>query len=171
MLHGHPGGLELVFQKRYTDSMARFFKKRRKNAGPNKNEEKVQRAADALSRESAGGVLGARFPFVKRLKIALQFLSPQQQLLEEKVMDIKANDPYRFDAACPGRCGNGRFDFSEAVANAVNRRRNLTESGGVCPQPLFAGAAQTCGCQAKCRIEIDFLPLPAAPAEDSAAST
>ncbi|MBI5239875.1 MAG: hypothetical protein HY926_05345 [Elusimicrobia bacterium] len=149
--------------------MARFFKKRRKNAGPNKNEEKVQRAADALSRESSGGVLGARYPFVKRLKITLQFFSPQQTLLDEKVMDIKANDPYRFDADCPGRCGNGHFDFSEAVANAVTRRRNLSESGGVCPQPIFAGASQTCGCQAKCRIEIDFLPLPAAPAGGPAA--
>jgi len=151
--------------------MARYFKKRRKNSGPNKNEEKVQRAADAQSRESSGGVLGARFPFVKHLKITLQFFTAQQQLLDEKVMDIKANDPYRFDAGCPGRCGNGHFDFSEAVANAVNRRRPLTESGGTCAQPLFAGSTQTCGCVAKCRIELDFLPLPVAPAEsDSAAS-
>ena len=151
--------------------MARYFKKRRKNSGPNKNEEKVQRAADAHNRESSGGVLGARFPFVKHLKIALQFFSAQQQLLDEKVIALKPNDPYRFDAPCPGRCGSGHFDFSEAVANAVNRRRPLTESGGTCPEPLFAGSNQTCGCQAKCRIELDFLPLPAPTAEpDSAAS-
>ena len=150
--------------------MARYFKKRRKNSGPNKNEEKVQRAADAHSRESSGGVLGARFPFVKHLKITLRFLTAQQQLLEEKVLDLKPTDPYRFDMSCPGRCGSGHFDFSAAVANAVNRRQPVVESGGVCPDPLFAGSSQTCGCQAKCRIELDFLPLPAAPAEPDPAA-
>ncbi|MDD5630020.1 MAG: hypothetical protein PHU21_13210, partial [Elusimicrobia bacterium] len=137
------------------------------NAGPNKNEEKVQRAAD---REASGEVLGIRYPFVKRLKVTLQFFSAQQQLLDEKVMDLKPNDPYKFDAPCPGRCGSGRFDFTEAVDNAVARHRTLSASGGVCPQPLFAGSTQTCGCQAKCRIELDYLPEPAASAGPGPAS-
>ena len=151
--------------------MARYFKKRRKNAGPNKNEEKVQRAADAQNRESSGGVLGVRYPFVKHLKVTLQFFSAQQQLLEEKVMDLKPNDTYRFDAPCPGRCGSGHFDFSEAIANAVAKHRNLSESGGVCPEPIFAGSTQTCGCQAKCRIELDYLPEPAPATEPGPAAS
>jgi len=140
--------------------MARYFKKRRKNSGPNKNEEKVQRAADARNRESSGGALGVRFPFVKRLKVTLQFFTAQQQLLDEKVLDLKASDPYRFDVACPGRCGTGNFDFSEAVANAVAKRQTLAESGASCRDPLFAGSSETCGCQVKCRMELEHLPLP-----------
>lgn len=136
--------------------MARYFKKRRKNQGPNKNEEKVLRAAQA--REGSGGSLGGRYSSVKRVKITLRFLTAQQQLLEEKTLELKASDPYDFGAPCPGRCGTGHFDFSEAVSNTVARRQSVAESGGICKEPVFAGAQETCGCQLKCRMEIEYAP-------------
>ena len=139
--------------------MAGYFKKRRKNQGPNKNEEKVQRGVDA---QSGGGTnLSSRFPTVKRLKITLQFFTAQQLLLDEKVLELGPTDSCRFDAACPGRCGTGRFDFTEAVSNAVQRRQPVAESGALCQMPLFAGSKETCGCQVKCRMELEFLPPPA----------
>ena len=151
--------------------MARYFKKRRKNQGPNKNEEKVQRAADARSRETSGGALGTRYPSVQRIKITLCFLTAQQQLLEEKVMDLKSSDACRFDIPCPGRCGTGRFDFSAAFANAVARRQTTAESGAPCREPVFAGSSETCGCQVSCRMEIDYAPERAPSAQPGPAAS
>ncbi|HAM36088.1 MAG TPA: hypothetical protein DEB40_11655 [Elusimicrobia bacterium] len=140
--------------------MARFFKKKRRNAGPNKNEEKVQRAADARDRENSGDTLGENFPNVKRLKIQLQFLTVQGQVLEEKTLELNPGDTCSFQASCPGRCGTGSFDFSEAVTNVVNRRQPLAESSAPCKEPIFAGSNEICGCQLKCRMECEYLPAP-----------
>ncbi len=140
--------------------MAGYFKKRRKSQGANKNEEKVQRAADARSRESSGATLQARYPSVRQLAFTLRFLTPQQQLLEEKALTLQANDACRWDASCPGRCGVGRFDFSEAVSRAIGQRQAVAEGSVSCREPLYAGAKDTCGCQAQYKIEVDYLPPP-----------
>jgi hypothetical protein len=87
-------------------------------------------------------------------------LTAQQQLLEEKILELGASDGFRFEAACPGRCGSGRFDFSEAISRAVDKRQALAESGARCQEPLFPGSTTTCGCEVKCRMELEFLPVP-----------
>ncbi|MDD5656431.1 MAG: hypothetical protein PHF00_04155, partial [Elusimicrobia bacterium] len=99
--------------------MARYFKKRRKNSGPNKNEEKVMRAAEARSQ----GGFASSLPGVLRLRLNMRFLSPQSQLLDEKNLNLGPSDACSFEVACPGRCGSGVFDFSEAAANAARARQ------------------------------------------------
>ena len=143
--------------------MAGYFKKRRKSQGANKNEEKVQRAEQARSRESSGATLQAKYPSVRSLALTLRFLTPQQQLLEEKVLRLEAGDACRLDASCPGRCGVGRFDFGEAVSRAVGQQQKSAGGGVVCREPLYAGSRETCGCQTQYKMEVDYLPSLDAP--------
>lgn len=143
--------------------MATFYRKRRKNQGPNKNEEKVQRAADARNRDSSSGFLGTRFPTLKKLTMKLQFLSAQSQILEEKTLNLGPADTCKFDAPCPGRCGAGVFDLYPAVLQAVRSRQPVAESSIPCPEPSYPGSREACGCKVTCRMELEYLPE-AAPA-------
>ncbi|MFA6002815.1 MAG: hypothetical protein WC881_01975 [Elusimicrobiota bacterium] len=143
--------------------MATFYRKRRKNQGPNKNEEKVQRAADARNRDNSSGSLGTRFPTVKKLKIQLQFLSAQSQVLDEKTLDLGPSDNCKFDVPCPGRCGAGVFDLYTAVLQAVRNRQPLAENSAPCAEPSYPGSREACGCKVTCRMELEYNPE-AAPA-------
>mgnify|MGYP001590435103 CR=1 FL=1 len=140
--------------------MARYFRKRRKNQGPNKNEEKVQRAEDARNQERSGG-MGTRFPAVKQLRIHLAFMSAQKHILEEKDFNLGPADACVVTAACPGRCGSGSFDFTEKLIQAVQARQAVSECGAKCPLPIYAGSAEACGCEVRCRMDVDYFPAPA----------
>lgn len=138
--------------------MAGYFKKRRTRQGPNKNEQKVLRAKSEELRAKSGGVVGARFPAVKQLRVQLEFLDARQQVLDEKTLDLGPSDATAFMAPCPGRCGRGSFDFSSRIAEAVDRRLPAAELSEACREPLFAGSPEACGCQARCRVEIEYRP-------------
>jgi hypothetical protein len=140
--------------------MARFFRKRRPNRGLNKNQEKVQRAEDARNREHSMGTLETKFPSVKRLKFQLQFLSAQNQVLEEHALERGPGESFECKMGCPGRCGAGTFDFSGVIAQAIESRQPLCESIIPCQEPTYAGSRELCGCQAKYRLEIDYHPAP-----------
>lgn len=142
--------------------MPGYFKKRRHAQGPNKNEEKVLRAQSEENRARMAGTLSARFPSVKSLRVHLTFLDARQQVLEEKDMELGRSDAAIFVIPCPGRCGQGSFDFTKKLAENIEGRLDVSESGAKCAEPLYAGSAEACGCEIRCRVKIDYLPaLPA----------
>ncbi len=144
--------------------MAGFFKKRKVAHGPNKNEQKVMRGRRAEDEARQAGAMGARFPFLKALRIHLEFLDANGQVIDEKKIALRPTDAAIFSVGCPGRCGQGTFDFSGKVIEAVDRRLPASQCGAKCAEPIYAGAAETCGVQIKCRMELEFLPAPSAPA-------
>ena len=149
--------------------MAGYRKKRRGPQGPNKNEKKVMRSRDAEKQAIIAGSLKERFPFIKHLNIHLVIRGAQQQLLDEKSLSLGPGDPCLFSVPCPGRCGNGSFDFSGKVEETVKALLPASESSAKCAKPLFAGASEVCGCEIKCRMELDYFPVPVeAPQESSA---
>jgi len=139
--------------------MAGYFKKRRV-AGPSKNEEKVLRGQSEERQARMAGTLSSRFPTVKRLRVDLKFLDARQQPLDEKHLDLKPGDAAIFTVPCPGRCGRGSFDFSKKAAETVEARLPASDSSAKCQEPLYAGSAEVCGWEARCRMEIEYLPLP-----------
>lgn len=140
--------------------MAGHFKKRRGPQGPNKNEQKVLRARDAEDQARREGLLGARFPSLKQLRIRLTFLDAKQRVLEERALSFAPSDAARFSAPCPGRCGRGAFDFAGKVAETIGTGLASSDSGAVCAEPLYAGSPEKCGCEVRCRMELDYLPAP-----------
>lgn len=132
--------------------MARFFKKRARPAGPNKNEQKVLRHQEG----SRGGSLAQAYPDVVSLRIGLQFIGPQQQVIDTQERRFGPEDRCDLSVPCPGRCGGGAFDLAAKIAGLIETRQGLSESGGVCQQPLYAGSAEACGLRLQCRIEISY---------------
>ncbi len=140
--------------------MAAYYKKRRRNQGPNKNEAKVARAQRAESSARMAGVMGARFPSIKRLTLHLIFLD-RQRVLEEKDLSISPQEAATFLFPCPGRCGRGQFDIAVKIAEAVTGRLPLFEFSLPCAEPYYSAKAEPCGCELKGRMQIDFFPAPA----------
>lgn len=140
--------------------MAGFFRKRRGPSGPSKNEQKVMRAAAAERQARSGGTLAERFPTVKRLVVKLELLSPQKQALSEETRSFEAKDICKLAVPCPGRCGNGSFDLAGKIEAVVLAEQPVSEASGLCKKPLYAGAADVCGCELRCKIEIVYLPKP-----------
>lgn len=143
--------------------MPGYFKKRRRpRAGPNKNEEKVLRRKELEGRERAAGTLQERYPSVERLSIQLVFLSPQHQTLEQDTRVFGQSDPCDFQVSCPGRCGVGSFNLEAKINKVVTDRQTTSESSGKCQEPLYGGSSDLCGCELRCKMEIDYLPDPVA---------
>lgn len=142
--------------------MADYYKKRR-IAGPSKNEQKVQREREQESRLRSAGTLGTRFPSVDHLKVSLEFRGAQQQVLGSEIRDFRPGDPCNFSAACPGQCGVGKFNLEGKIEKVIEGREVRAEGTGKCQEPLYAGAASVCGCELKCKIEINYAPEPARP--------
>jgi len=150
--------------------VAGYRKKRRGPQGPNKNEKKVMRSRDVGKEAMLAGTLGDKFPSIKNLKIHLVLLSPQQQLLDEKTLTMGPSDPCLFSVPCPGRCGSGSFDFSGKAEEAVGARLASSESSGKCAKPIFVGSSSLCGCEIKCRMEVNYFPPEENASPDSSAS-
>ena len=140
--------------------MADYYKKRR-IAGPSKNEQKIQREREQENRIRSAGTLRTRFPSVDHLRVALEFRGPQQQVLGSEVRDFKPQDACNFSAACPGQCGVGSFNLEAKIEKVIEGREMHSEGTGKCQEPLYAGAASVCGCELKCKIEVSYLPEPA----------
>lgn len=139
--------------------MAGYYKKRR-SAGPSKNEQKVARAQDAKN-QLRSGALGQRFPRLSRLKMQLVFMNAQQHLLDEKTVTLGPNDAFTFTAACPGRCGQGSFDIGARVELAITKAQPACEATAKCQQHLYAGSTELCGCELRAKMEFEYLPVPA----------
>lgn len=135
-----------------------FYGKRRKPAGPSKNEQKLQRAEAEARRVRSAGSLADHFPQVERLIVSLQFLSPQGQVLSEEKRVFLPAEAYNISAPCPGRCGVGNFDLEAKVSNLVETRQPGAEASGVCQEPLYAGSPDVCGTKLQCKIEVVYLP-------------
>lgn len=135
--------------------MAGYFK-RRTAPGPSKNEQKVARGRDAAYKASSAESLGQRYPAVQKIAIKLQFLSPQQHVIDEQTRAFSPQDRFDFAVPCPGRCGDGSFDLQAKVDAIVEKHEAVSESSGACQKPLYAGAAEVCGLQLKCRIEVQY---------------
>ena len=139
--------------------MARFFKpkRRRTNAGPNKNESKVLRRESTERGKGSAETLGDRFPNVGRLVLDMHFITPQDQPFEDVKRTMNAADPLDLYLECPGRCGDGSFDLSERVAAMVDAQRKRSNEKLVCPQPIYAGPAGACDFRLECQIEVQFI--------------
>ena len=138
--------------------MPGFYRKKRRKAGPSKNEQKVQRGRDAEAQTHAAGTLSSRFPAVRGVKVRIVVTSPQGVVLDETDALIGPNDPFQIEADCPGRCGSGSYDFAEDVAQSLTK---LEEQGAVeaaCDEPLYGGGPDKCGCVAKCEFAAEFAP-------------
>lgn len=134
--------------------MNTFRKKRRAKPGPSKNELKVMRGRQE---EMGGRSLGQILPSVRSLTVTLTFATPQGHLLDESTETLKKDDEVEFVVDCPGRCGAGKFDFSQMIERAATERQSQLEVTAVCSQPLFAGSADACGTSLKCRLGLDFI--------------
>ena len=137
-----------------------YFKRRRGSGGPSKNEKKVMRSREEERQSRAGGTLAQRYPYVKRLVVHLEFLSPQKHPLSQETRAFEPADICKFSVSCPGRCGDGSFDLAGKIDAVILAEQTASESSGKCPKPLYAGAAETCGCELKCRLEVSYLPKP-----------
>jgi hypothetical protein len=130
-----------------------FYRKKRRKAGPSKNDEKVRRAQTAEDNERAAGTLSSRFPSVRALRVKVSIATPQGVVLEESAETYSPSDPFFLEADCPGSCGSGSYDFAVLIAQSLE---NLQERGVaqiVCAEASYSGAAGAqCGCIAKCEF-------------------
>lgn len=138
--------------------MPGFYRKKRRKVGPNKNQEKVQRGREAEAQAHAAGTLATRFPGVRGLKFRLSVTSPQGVVLDETEDQLGPDDPFLISADCPGRCGSGRFDFAEAVSQALSRLEERGSAEIPCAEQLYGGGPETCASVAKCEFEAEFAP-------------
>jgi hypothetical protein len=136
--------------------MPGFYPKKRRKAGPSKNEEKVQRGREAEAEARAAGTLSTRFPAVRGVKVRITVTSPQGVTLAENEDLLSPEDPFQISADCPGRCGSGSFDFAEMVAQSLSRRDEQGSAQVACVEPLYGGGPENCGCIAKCDFAAEF---------------
>lgn len=128
--------------------MPAFFKPKRRRgpAGPNKNQQKVLRRAEAERGARSAGILKERFPSVTSIALHLSFITPQAEVFEERSRTIGAGDVCDFSAPCPGRCGGerGSFDLSEEIKTALDSRRERAEGRLVCQETMNIGTTGVC---------------------------
>lgn len=144
-----------------------FYKKKRLNKGPNKNEAKAARSQRAEDQLRIAGVVGARLPGVKRVNLKVTFLDARKNTLDDKAMNLGPTDPAVFTAPCPGRCGKGVFDFSRKLSDLAAAAVPAADFSISCAEPLYTEPGP-CGCEAACRVELEYYPVapkpPAPPA-------
>ena len=138
--------------------MPGFYRKKRRKAGPNKNQEKVQRGREAEAEGHAAGTLSSRFPAVRGVKVKITISSPQGVVLDETDDLIGPNDAFQIGADCPGRCGSGSFDFAELVAASLTKLEEQGSAEMTCAEPPYGGGPDACGSIAKCEFEAEFAP-------------
>src|SRR5579885_3665933 len=132
--------------------MPGIYRKKRRQVGPSKNEEKVERGRQAKSAVP----LGARYPQVRSLTIVLTFSGPQGQSFGQETRAFSPQDPCDFAVPCPGRCGVGSFDLAAKIEEVIAAQEQESKSSGVCQEVLFAGAADVCGCKLDCAITVAY---------------
>ncbi len=134
--------------------MAEFYKKKKRKVGPSKNDEKLQRAQSAADDARAAGTLSMNFPGIAALKASLSIKGAQGQILEERVINIGAQDPFMIENDCPGACGSGKYYFGDVIAEALASDRLSGRSDQPCGMPSYGGGGgATCACVATCVFE------------------
>ena len=130
-----------------------FYRKKRRKAGPSKNDEKVRRSQTAEDNERAAGTLSTRFPSVRSLRVKVSIATPQGVVLEESEETYAPNDPFFLEADCPGSCGSGSYDFAVLIGASLEALKMRGSAQIVCAEPSYSGAAgAVCGCIAKCEF-------------------
>jgi hypothetical protein len=128
-----------------------FYRKKKRKAGPSKNDEKVRRAQNAEDSERAAGTLSTRYPSVRSLRVKVSIATPQGVVLEESEETYGPNDAFVLEADCPGSCGSGHYDFAVLISQALEAAQERGSSQTICQEASYSGAAgATCGCIAKC---------------------
>ncbi|HRY30089.1 MAG TPA: hypothetical protein P5079_08660, partial [Elusimicrobiota bacterium] len=120
--------------------MATFFKRKRRrtHTGPNKNEKKVLRGQEADRLVRTAGLMKDRFPSVQRLTVQLDFVTPQQHLLDRQTRVFNPTDVCDFSVSCPGRCGGqGAFDLEAKIKSVIDSRQARAEGSGTCAETLY----------------------------------
>lgn len=135
--------------------MAQQYRKKKRVAGPSKNEEKVQRSREAEAMLGRGNSLSARYPNVRGVTVKLAFSGEQGQSFGDETRSYGPNDPCDFAVPCPGRCGVGSFDLAGKIDAMIEAHEPESKSSGVCQQQLFAG--QNCNCKLECAVQISYL--------------
>lgn len=130
------------------------YRKKKRVAGPSKNEEKVERHRQAELMGRSTNSLGARYPDVRKLTVTLTFTGAQGQNLGEESRSYGPQDPADFAVPCPGMCGVGSFDLAGKVAQVLESRLESSEASGVCQQKLQTGS--DCACALKVRLEVAY---------------
>ena len=136
--------------------MPGIYRKKRRNAGPSKNEEKVERARQAERLQGGANLLSVRFPDVQSLTVKLTFSGAQGQFLADESRTFGPQDPCSFAVPCPGRCGVGSFDLAAKIGAIVTNHELESRSSGVCQEKLFAGAADMCQCKLDCVVTVVY---------------
>ena len=142
--------------------MAAQYRKKRRNAGPSKNEEKIERNRQAETMLRSSNSLGARYPEVRSLTVKLAFFGAQGQSFGEETRSFAPPDPCNFAVSCPGRCGVGSFDLAAKISAIVLACETISKSSGICQEKLYAGAVEMCQCRLECTIEVSYRPAPVA---------
>lgn len=136
-----------------------FYRKKRRKAGPSKNEKKVGRAQTAEDNERAAGTLSTRYPYLRALRVKVSIATPQGVVLEESEESFSPNDPLILEADCPGSCGSGAYDFAALIAPMLERRDERGSGQTICVEASYSGAAGAqCGCVAKCEFVAEVAP-------------
>jgi hypothetical protein len=131
-----------------------FFPKKKRKAGPSKNEEKIRRAAYAEAQTQAAGTLSTRFPALRGLKLHCTFKNLQGVVLQDEQDSLEPGDAFQLTADCPGVCGTGKFDFSAGVSDAIGRGQDTGAVEFTCAYTQYGGGANPCGCVARCEFTV-----------------
>jgi hypothetical protein len=126
-----------------------FFPKKKRKAGPSKNEEKIRRAAYAEAQTQAAGTLSSRFPALRGLKLHYTFKNLQGVILQDDEDSLQPGDAFQLTADCPGACGLGKFDFGTGVADALGRGQDTGAVEFACAHSQYGGGSNPCGCVAR----------------------
>ena len=136
-----------------------FYRKKRRKAGPSKNDKKVSRAQTLEDNERAAGTLSSRFPTLRALRVKVSIATPQGVVLEESEETYSPNDPLILEADCPGSCGSGSYDFAALITGPLERREERGTAQIICAETSYSGAAGAqCGCIAKCDFTAEVTP-------------
>ena len=135
------------------------FRKKRRNTGPSKNEEKVAREYRAEQSRQNAPTLGVAYPELMGLSIEGFFYYPANNLIDQRKLEVSPNDKTRLTFDCPGMCGGGKFELEDILEEAIEGRRERVELTIPCAEPSSRGE---CGCQLKLVGTLRFKPIPAA---------
>ncbi|MEK6544327.1 MAG: hypothetical protein AABZ44_07845 [Elusimicrobiota bacterium] len=138
--------------------MANFFRKRRIKPKSNKNEQKVMRGIDSDRSGRSQGTLASLYPTVRRLTIAVKYLSVQSQVLDESTQELSVESPSSLSFPCPGRCGLGSFDLVSVIGEAVDSRKESVQDSQKCQEAVYSDSHNACGCELKYKIDIVYFP-------------
>ena len=130
-----------------------FYRKKRRKAGPSKNDEKVRRAQTAEAQEQAAGTVATRFPGMRSLKVRLSVATPQGVVLQDDEKTYGPQEPFVFEADCPGSCGSGFYDFAPLIAAALQAGDRRGQTQLICAEASYGGGpGGACGCVARCEF-------------------